>query len=71
LKEARLRFEHSLSISPNQPLAPLVHKEFGDLLSGTGDYAAAVSHYEVALKLQPDFVEARENLDFARTLVER
>jgi Flp pilus assembly protein TadD len=70
-KEARVRFEHSLALSPNQPLAPLVHKEFADLLSGTGEYAAAVSHYEAALKLQPDFVQARENLDFARTLVGR
>lgn len=70
-KEARVRFEHSLSLSPNQPWAPLVHKELADLLCGSGEYAAAVSHYEAALRLQPNFVEAQQSLDFARTLVGR
>jgi Tfp pilus assembly protein PilF len=70
-KEARSRFEHSLSLNPNQPLAPLAHKEFADLLCGTGEYAAAISHYETALRLQPNFVDAQRNLDFARTLAGR
>jgi Flp pilus assembly protein TadD len=67
-KEARSRFEHSLSADPNQPLAPLAHKEFADLLCGMGEYHAAISHYEAALRLQPDFVEAKNGLAFARSL---
>jgi Tfp pilus assembly protein PilF len=67
-KEAKARFEHSLSLSPNQPLAPLAHKEFADLLCGMGEYQAAVSHYETALRLEPEYVEAKQNLAFARSL---
>jgi Flp pilus assembly protein TadD len=68
-KEARSRFEHSLSLSPNQPLAPLAHKEFADLLCGLGEYQAAISHYESALRLRPEYLEAQQNLAFARSLV--
>jgi Tfp pilus assembly protein PilF len=67
-KEARLRFEHSLSLSPNQPFAPLAHKEFADLLCGLGEYEAAISHYETALRLEPEYAQAQQNLAFARTL---
>lgn len=67
-KEARLRFEHSLSLSPNQPLAPLAHKEFADLLCGLGEYQAAIFHYETALRLEPEYVQAQQNLAFTRTL---
>jgi Tfp pilus assembly protein PilF len=64
-KEARDRFEHSLSVDPSQPFA---HKELADILSETGEYQAAIDHYEAALRLQPDFPEAKENLTFARSL---
>jgi len=67
-KEARSRFEHSLSLAPNQPHAPLAHKEFADLLCGMGEYQAAVGHYEAALRLKPGFIEAQQNLNFARSL---
>ena len=67
-KEARSRFEHSLLLEPNQRLAPLAHKEFGDLLCGLGEYQAAISHYEAALRLEPEFVDAKQNLAFARSL---
>jgi len=64
-KEARARFEHSLSLDGNQALA---HKEFADLLCGMGDYPAAIQHYEAALRLQPAYLEAQQNLNFARSL---
>jgi len=68
-KEARARFEHSLALDPNQPHAPLAHKEFADLLCGLGEYREAISHYEAALRLQPGYAEAQQNLSFARSLV--
>jgi Flp pilus assembly protein TadD len=68
LEEARSRFQHSLSLNPHQRYAPLVHKEFADLLCRFGEYETAITHYETALRLQPDFVEAKENLAFARSL---
>lgn len=64
-QEARVRYEHSLSLDQTIPIA---HKELADILLSFGDYQAAVDHYEAALRIQPDFAEARENLDFARTL---
>lgn len=66
--EARRRYEHSLSVNSALPLA---HKELADLLCGDMEYDSAIGHYEEALRLQPDFVEAKKNLSFARTLVGR
>jgi Flp pilus assembly protein TadD len=67
-KEARVRYEHSLSLDNNIPLA---HKELADLLCGMGEFDAAIGHYETALRLQPNFVQAKENLSFARSLAGR
>jgi tetratricopeptide (TPR) repeat protein len=67
LKEARSRYEHSLEIDPHQLHAPLAQKEFADLLCRLGEYQAAIGHYETALRLQPDFVEAKDNLAFAKS----
>ena len=64
--EARQHYERSLSLNPDLQIA---HKELADLLCAAGEYEAAVAHYEKALRIQPDFREAKENLDFARTLV--
>src|SRR5882724_8581158 len=69
LKEARARFEHSLSLDPNQRYAPLAHKEFADLLCRLGEYQSAVAHYEEALRMQPDYPDARESLAFARSFL--
>ena len=63
--EARARYEHSLALNPNLQVA---HKELGDLLRGSGEYQAAIGHYEAALRIQPDYVEAQQNLSFARSL---
>jgi len=64
--EARARYEHSLTLNPNLQVA---HKELGDLLRGSGEYQAAIGHYEAALRIQSDYVEAQQNLSFARSLL--
>ena len=64
--EARQHYERSLALNPELQIA---HKELADLLCAAGEYESAVAHYEKALRIQPDFRQAKENLDFARTLV--
>ena len=64
--EARRRYEHSLSLQSDLQIA---HKELADILCGDGEYDSAIAHYEEALRIQPDFLEAKQNLSFARTLV--
>jgi Flp pilus assembly protein TadD len=66
--EARRHYEHSLTVKPDLQIA---HKELADILCGEGEYDAAIAHYEAALRIQPDFKEAKQNLDFTRTLVSR
>jgi Flp pilus assembly protein TadD len=65
--EARLRFEHSITLNP---LLQIAHKELGDILCGDGEYQPAIAHYEAALRIQPDFAEAKQNLAFARSLAQ-
>jgi Flp pilus assembly protein TadD len=70
--EARRRYEHSLSHNLlTQPDLQIAHKELADILRGDGEYDAAIAHYEKALRIQPDFKEARDNLNFARSLAGR
>jgi len=57
-----------LSLDGAQPIA---HKELADLLFDAGAYQSAVTHYEEALRLQPDFVEAKEQLEFARSFLRK
>jgi hypothetical protein len=66
--EARRRYEHSLSVNPDLQIA---HKELADILCGDLEYDSAIAHYHEALRIQPDFKEAKQNLSFARTLVGR
>jgi Flp pilus assembly protein TadD len=66
--EARRRYEHSLSVNPDLQIA---HKELADILCGDLEYDSAIAHYQEALRIQPDFKEATQNLSFARTLVGR
>jgi tetratricopeptide (TPR) repeat protein len=68
LTEARSRYEHSLSLNPKLQIA---HKELADLLCGVGEYQSAIEHYEAALRIQPDFLQAKENLSFAKSLTGR
>jgi tetratricopeptide (TPR) repeat protein len=64
--EARRHYEHSITLNP---LLQIAHKELGDILRGDGEYKAAIAHYEAALRIQPDFAEAKDNLAFTRSLV--
>ena len=64
--EARRQCEHGLQLDSSLSLA---HKELADLMCGEGEYEAAISHYLEALRLQPSYVEAKQNLAFARSLV--
>ena len=64
--EARRRIEHSLLVNNDLQIA---HKELADMLCADGEYDSAIAHYEEALRIQPDFKEAKQNLSFARTLV--
>jgi tetratricopeptide (TPR) repeat protein len=66
--EARRRYEHSLSVNPDLQIS---HKELADILCGDLEYDSAIAHYQEALRIQPDFKEAKQNLSFARTLVGR
>ena len=67
-EEGRRRLEHSLSIQPELFLA---HKELADLLCAAGEIDAAIGHYSEALRIRPDFPEAKQNLEFARSLQRR
>jgi hypothetical protein len=64
--EARRRYEHTLSVNPDLQIA---HKELADILCGDLEYDSAIAHYEEAIRIQPDFKEAKQSLSFARTLV--
>jgi hypothetical protein len=66
--EARRRYEHSLTLNADLQIA---HKELADILCGSGEYDAAIAHYQAALRIQPDFPQAKQGLDFARSLTGR
>ena len=43
-------------------------KELADLLCHAGEFDAAIDHYNAALRLRPNFPEAKDNLAFAHSL---
>jgi tetratricopeptide (TPR) repeat protein len=59
LPEARLRLERSLAADPNQPAS---HELLGRFLEAAGKPAEAVTHYQQAIRLKPDFGLAHLNL---------
>ncbi len=65
-EEARARFEHSLSLDSTLFLA---HKELADLFVAAGEIDKAIEHYHEAIRIKPDFEEAKSNLAFALSLV--
>ncbi len=66
LAEARLHLEKSLQADPRQPIA---HEVVGRLLDAEGRVPEAVSHYQEALRLQPNFGQA--HLDMGDVLARR
>lgn len=59
---ARVALEAAIKLRPDDPLA---HLHFGDLLLTTGDPAAAVPHYEIAVRGMPKAISPRLNLAVA------
>lgn len=55
LEQAKAEFEAELSLSPNDAAAEY---EIGQILSAQGKPAQAIPHYQRALEIRPDFVEA-------------
>ncbi|MGZ5120980.1 MAG: tetratricopeptide repeat protein, partial [Burkholderiales bacterium] len=63
--EARGLYERALARDNNLDIA---HKELADLMVEAGEYESALPHYREALRINPDFRPAKENLDFAESL---
>lgn len=59
LAEARSHVQRSLDADGNQPLA---HELLGRLLESAGKSPEAVSHYQEAIRLRPDFGKAHADL---------
>jgi tetratricopeptide (TPR) repeat protein len=62
IAEARAHLTRSLQADARQPLA---HEVLGGLLEAEGKIPEAVSHYQEALRLQPDFGKAHVDLGTA------
>lgn len=57
--------ERALAVAPPE-LAAELHDQFGAWLLQLGRPAAAIPHFEAALRLRPDFASARQHLEQAR-----
>jgi tetratricopeptide (TPR) repeat protein len=56
-------YKNGLELCPEDEVA---HYELGRLLAAQGDYAAATTEFETALKLNPEFTDARVRLEALR-----
>ena len=61
LDDAVLHYERALAL-PNPPSPAVLHNDTGLVLAQLGQRPAAILHFEAALRLRPDFAEARINL---------
>jgi Flp pilus assembly protein TadD len=59
LAAARIHYEKALQLNPN---LPITHNNYGIVLMRQGDAQSAVREFTLALKLQPDYKEALDNL---------
>jgi Flp pilus assembly protein TadD len=51
-----------------EPDAPDVHNDLGTLLAQSDDIAGAMREFREAVRLKPDYAEARNNLERAEAL---
>jgi tetratricopeptide (TPR) repeat protein len=56
-------YRQGLAICPDDDVA---HYELGKVLADLGNYAEAEREFEAALKINPDFVDAKRRLDTVR-----
>jgi len=59
---ARPEFERILALHPNEPRGSTAHYDLGIALVNLHDYSLAITEFESAIKLDPDFLAARANL---------
>jgi Tfp pilus assembly protein PilF len=59
---ARSEFERIVALHPPEPLGSTAHYDAGIAQVNLRNYAGAVSEFEAAIKLDPDFLAARANL---------
>jgi hypothetical protein len=59
-------FKHAIKVTDKKyPGSPVVHNNLGAALRREGRNSEAISHYKMAIKLNPDFVLAHNNLGIA------
>lgn len=63
LAEAKKQYEDILLFFPNDPV---VHNSLGVVLQKQGDIPGAIFHFQEAIKVRPDYQEARLNLQLAQ-----
>ncbi len=46
----------------------MAHNNLGSTLAQQGSYESAIEHFETAIKIDPNYMDARKNLELARSL---
>jgi Tfp pilus assembly protein PilF len=62
-REAVQRYMNALSRAPDDPE---IHNNLGVVLVHSEKYEQAIGHFKTALKIRPDYAEARQNLQKAQ-----